>query len=172
MMLSLDDPRWQGLGHAYGDADDIPHLLRALASSPGPKQDYQDEPWFSLWSRLCHQGDVYTASYAAVPHIVQIASNVTEPVDFSFFLLPTAIEVARQTGRGPDVPEACASGYHLAISLLVETVSLHRHEAWDQTMLRSAAAALAVAKGHVDVAEALLNLDADWIAKINNGEFD
>jgi len=39
-------------------------------------------------------------------------------------------------------------------------------------MLLSAAAAQAVAKGHIDVAEALLNLDADWIAKINNFEFD
>ena len=39
-------------------------------------------------------------------------------------------------------------------------------------MLLAAAAAQAVAKGHVDVAEALMNLDADWIAKINNDERD
>lgn len=39
-------------------------------------------------------------------------------------------------------------------------------------MLLSAAAAQAVAKGHIGVAEALLNLDADWIARINNCEFD
>jgi hypothetical protein len=39
-------------------------------------------------------------------------------------------------------------------------------------MLLSVAAAQAVAKGHVGVAEALLNLDEDWITKINNDEFD
>lgn len=39
-------------------------------------------------------------------------------------------------------------------------------------MLLAVAAAQAVAKGHIDIAEALLNLDADWIAKINNDEFD
>jgi len=171
-MLTLDDPGWRDLQHAYGDAADIPDMLRALASSTGPKAGYQDEPWFSLWSSLCHQGDVYTASYAAVPHIVQIAGEAKGPVDFSFFQLPAAIEVARQTGRGPDIPGVLADDYHRAIARLMENVSLHRNEAWDQSMLLSAAAAQAVAQGHVDVAEALLNLDADWIAKINNCEFD
>lgn len=171
-MLSLDDPCWSDLQHAYGSAVDVPKLLRALGSSTGPKTSYQDEPWFSLWSSLCHQGDVYTASYVAVPHIVEIASQVREPVDFGFFQLPTAIEVARQAGRGPDIPEAYADDYHRAIKQLVENVSLRRNEAWDQSMLLSAAAAQAVGKGHIDVAEALLNLDTDWIAKINNCEFD
>jgi hypothetical protein len=171
-MLALDDPGWSKLRHAYSDAADVPDLLRTLATSTGPKASYRDEPWFSLWSSLCHQGDVYTASYAALPYIVQIANQAREPVDFSFFQLPAAIEVARRTGRGPAIPEAYANDYHLAITQLVENVSLHRHEAWDQSMLLSAAAAQAVAKGHVDVAEALMNLDANWITKINNCEFD
>lgn len=171
-MLSLDDIRWSELQHAYGDASNIPNLLRRLASSPGPKRNHQHAPWFDLWSSLCHQGDVYSASYVAVPHIVKIAGEVKEPIDFSFFQLPAAIEIARRTGHGPDIPTAYAHDYHRAIAQLVENVSLHRNEAWDQSMLLSAAAAQAVAKGHIDVAEALLNLDADWIAKINNFEFD
>ena len=171
-MLSLDDPRWKELRHAYGSAADIPDLLRALARSTAPKRDSEDEPWFSLWSSLCHQGDVDTASYAAVPHIVQIAGEAKGPVDFSFFLLPASVEVARRTGRGPAIPEAYADDYHRAIARLVENVNLHRNEAWDQSMLLSAAAAQAVAKGHIDVAEAFMNLDADWIAKINNDERD
>jgi hypothetical protein len=171
-MLPLDDPRWKELQHAYGDAADVPDMLRALASSTGPKTGCQDEPWFSLWSSLCHQGDVYTASYAAVPHIVKIASKAKAPIDFSFFQLPAAIEIARRTGRGPDIPEVYVDDYHRAVASLLENASLHRYEPWDQSMLLSVAAAQAVAKGHVDVAEALLNLDADWIAKINNGEFD
>jgi hypothetical protein len=170
-MLSLDDPRWIELRHAYGNAADVPDLIRALALSTAPKEGYRDEPWFSLWSSLCHQGDVYTASYAATPHIVQIASEAKEPIDFSFFQLPAAVEVARRTGRGPDIPETLANDYHLAIARLTENVSLHRKEAWDQSMLLSAAAAQAVAKGHFSVAQALLNLDADWIAKINNCEY-
>ena len=59
-----------------------------------------------------------------------------------------------------------------AIARLPDLVSLHRHEPWGQAMLLSAAAAQAVAKGHIDVAEALMNLDDDWIGRINRGEFD
>jgi hypothetical protein len=171
-MLELDDPRWGRLRHAYGDALDIPVLLRALGLSTGPKKGYQDEPWFSLWSSLCHQGDVYTASYAAVPHIVRIAGETGTPVDSSFFQLPAAIEVARKTGHGPEIPEAIAGEYHRALARLAENVSIHRNYPWDQSMLLSVAAAQAVAKGHIEVAEALLNLDEYWIAKINRHEFD
>jgi hypothetical protein len=39
-------------------------------------------------------------------------------------------------------------------------------------MLLSAAAAQAIAKGHIDVAAALLNLDDAWIAKIIKCEFE
>jgi len=171
-MLSLSDPRWKELRHAYGEAADVPSLLQALATSTGPTSGYQAEPWLSLWSRLCHQGDVYTASYAAVPHIVRIASEANGPIDFSFFALPAAVEIARQTGRGPDIPEVCVDDYRRALEQLVENVSLHRNDAWDRSTLLAVAAAQAVAKGHIDIAEALLNLDADWIAKINNDEFD
>lgn len=171
-MLSLDDPRWNELQHAYGRAGNVPDLLRTLASSTGPNARVQDEPWFSLWSNLCHQGDVDTASYAAVPHVVHIASQAAEPVDFGFFQLPTAIEFARQTGGGPEIPPFLAEDYHDAIQQLTDNVSLHRHHPWDQSMLLSAAAAQAVAKGHVDVADALLNMDAGIISRIRNCEFD
>jgi hypothetical protein len=48
---------------------DIPPRLRQLRTFPSAR-DYQSQPYFSLWSALCHQGDVYTASYAAVPYLV------------------------------------------------------------------------------------------------------
>jgi hypothetical protein len=157
-MLPLDDPRWKDLQHAYGEATDIPALLRLLAQSSGPNAHYREEPWFSLWSRLCHQDDVFTASYAAVPHIVRIAADATGPIDASFFLLPTSVEIARKTGRGPHVPQAYAEDYHHAIGLLLDNAFLHRHEAWDRSMLLSVAAAQAIAKGHVDLAESLLDM--------------
>lgn len=52
---------WSELRHAYGPADDIPALLQRLDPNPGA------EVWGELWSRLCHQGTVYSASYAALP---------------------------------------------------------------------------------------------------------
>ncbi len=171
-MLSLDSQRWGELRNCYGPATTTPDLLRTLERSSGPKISYDAEPWFSLWSSLCHQDDVYSASYAVVPHIVRIALTTTTPIDFSFYLLPASIEVSRSAGRGPGIPPDLEEAYQLAIASLTECISLHRHESWDRSTFLSASAAQAVAKGHIDIAEAILNLDDDLIARINNLDFD
>lgn len=98
-MPDLDSPRWRELQDAYGPATKIPKLVRQLQSDPSPKASSNDEPWFSLWSALCHQGDVYTASYAAVPAIVATLRAARLPITMDFFLLPVCIELARM--RGP-----------------------------------------------------------------------
>jgi hypothetical protein len=170
-MIALDDARWAQLTHAYGSAADIPARLRELPNTPGQRASGQ-EPWATLWSSLCHQGDVYSASYAAVPHVVATALSVDAALDFSFFLLPASVEVARVTGRGPEIPDFLAPAYHEALGRLPDAVAAHRHRPWDQDMTIATAAALAVAKGHHALAEAVMNLDDDWIGKINHGEFD
>jgi hypothetical protein len=166
--LPLDDQRWTTLHHAYGPASDTPQLLRQLALSPGPKQGDISEPWYSLWSSLCHQGDVYSASYAALPHIVQIALEENGPISFDFFLLPAAIEVQRFRKRGPEVPPFLHDAYVTGLAMLTDCVSAHRSEPWDQSMILSVAAAQAVSKGQHFVADALMNIDDAWISKINS----
>ena len=62
---------WAALHHAYGTAEDVPDLLAAAEDSGtdfGPA-------WDEVWSRLCHQGTVYTASYAALPALLEIANR-------------------------------------------------------------------------------------------------
>jgi hypothetical protein len=170
-MLALEDPRWSELSQAYGHAAGIPKLLADLAASKGQARP-NDEPFFSLWSSLCHQGDVYTASYAAVPHIVQMAISTKEPIDFNFFLLPASIEVARHNGRGPEVPAFLAEAYKSSVAQLPESVAVHMGEAWSSDALISAVASQAVGKGHHAVAEAIMNLDDDLIRKINQQDWD
>jgi len=58
---------WRKLNHAYGAADDVPDLLARM--SPGAS----DEVWDELASRLCHQGTVYSASFAALPALEEAA---------------------------------------------------------------------------------------------------
>jgi hypothetical protein len=58
---------WSQLHHAYGTAEDVPGLLDAVG--PGAL----DPLWDELWSRLCHQGTVYSASYAALPALTEMA---------------------------------------------------------------------------------------------------
>jgi len=166
-MLPLDDPRWASLSHCYGSAADIPGLLQQLANDTGPRKGgYESEPWFSLWSSLCHQGDVFEASYAAVPHIVDIASKASAPLDCSFFQMPSAIEIARINGKGPPVRTDLAAAYIDALTRLIECIAKHLNDDWDKSTLLCAVSALAVVKGHHRIAEAILNLDNDLIDRL------
>lgn len=60
---------WSELHHAYGTAEDVPGLLDAARPAP------QDPSWDELWSRLCHQGTVYSASCAALPALRDMARH-------------------------------------------------------------------------------------------------
>lgn len=60
---------WTSLHHAYGAAGDLPALLNSLTPDPA------DEVWGELWSRICHQGSVYSASFAALPALADAAGR-------------------------------------------------------------------------------------------------
>ena len=169
-MIDLDDGRWATLTHAYGAADDIPALIRALSAQTGPAA-VDSEPWNALWSSLCHQGDVFHASYAALPHIVAIGCAAPSPVDFGFFLLPAAIEIARASGNGPDVPDDLATSYGLGVAQLAECVAIHRNDEWDAATTTAATCALAVAKGHHRLAQVIMNLDDALIDELITADF-
>jgi hypothetical protein len=62
-------PDWQQLQHAYGEASDVPALLKQLSPDPNAAV------WQELWSRICHQGTVYTASFAALPALLDTATG-------------------------------------------------------------------------------------------------
>ena len=138
---------------------------------PPPRRDYKDEPWFSLWSALCHQEDVYNASYAAVPHVVEIALITKGEIDVGFFLLPASIEVARLLGRGPALEPSLEAPYLNALRQLHECAFVHATDEWGSDMAQSIAAALAASKGQIALAQAILNLDQDIIARINTGDW-
>ena len=70
-MLELKSSRWAELTHAHGDASDIPEVLERL--SAGDESAVGD-----LASALCHQGSVYGASLAVVPHLVNIAQRIED----------------------------------------------------------------------------------------------
>src|SRR5687767_11123896 len=114
-MLALDDPRWHSLSHAYGRASDIPVLI-ADADADRRTGDDVGSTWFSLWSALCHQGDAYTASYAAVPHLMALAPNHLQRKQYEPLYLAACIELARLEGRAPPVPEDLAFAYQAAVA--------------------------------------------------------
>lgn len=157
-MLSLESQRWSELRHAYGSAGDIPELLRSLQSLPASNDD--SEPWFTLWSALAHQGDVFDASFAAVPHVVDALSRNPLKADFSYFQFPAWVEICR-VKTGIVVPADLQADYVSALARLPALVAAAAARDWDEGFLRCALAALSVAKGQPSVAEASLELTPD-----------
>ena len=69
MLNGLDAIDWGALKHAYGEASDVPDLLRGLLSAdPNIREDAIHELFGNIW----HQGTVYSASAAAVPFLFEL----------------------------------------------------------------------------------------------------
>jgi hypothetical protein len=157
-MLSLDSLEWKELKHAYGSASDIPELLRQLDTLPSANGTA--EPWFSLWSALAHQGDVYSASFAAVPHVVRVLATAPEVASSTYFQFPTWVEICRQR-HSLHVPDHLASDYFHALKMLAGLVCAASAREWDSDFLSVALSAMAVSKGFALIAEAMQELNND-----------
>lgn len=169
-MLSLDSPDWSQLEHAYGRASDIPDLLHQLEEFP-PHDGYEAPPYFMLWSSLCHQNDVYTASYAAVPHIIRILASAPTRAHWDFFLLPTCIEIERSKGRGPAIPETLRASYFDALNRIPLLAAAASEATRDEIYTRAIAAAIAVSKGQPALGEAILELDPNSVKEFMKARF-
>lgn len=75
---------WSKLEHAYGSAEDIPELLAKLSTSESARV------WDDLWSRVCHQGSVYSASLPILENLLDIA----EQWEARFRLAPLTLAAA------------------------------------------------------------------------------
>lgn len=156
-MLSLQSGRWSELQHAYGSAADIPARLEQLRGLP--KSTGKAEPWFTLWSALAHQGDVYSASFAAVPHVIAALATAPAEADESFFQFPAWVEICRAKGE-VEIPEDLKSPYFESLARLPDLVAQASAHEWEASFLACALSAIAAAKGHHAIAEASLELSS------------
>jgi hypothetical protein len=69
-VTTIDSVSWADLKHAYGDASDVPALLRRLGSDDAGDRE---GALYDLYGTIWHQGSVYSATAAAVPFLVQQA---------------------------------------------------------------------------------------------------
>ncbi len=84
MLETLNSVPWNKLGHAYGEASDVPDLVRALAS---PEQEVYEEALSHLWSNVTHQGTVYSSTAYVVPFFCELleapeVQNKTELLNY------------------------------------------------------------------------------------------
>jgi hypothetical protein len=80
---------WHALRDCYGPADDVPRLLDSVTP------DDSHPAWHELWSRLCHQGTVYPASFAALPRLESLARAWNGPQRDPLLHLAGAIVCSR-----------------------------------------------------------------------------
>lgn len=136
-LAGLDEIDWSALSHAYGSAEDIPDLLRRLAGAgsaankageaygidetddAGEAANDADEIIGDLWSSICHQGSVYSASVAAAPFLAQIAAAGVATVA-ALHLLGSIAQAAdpREVGDAEPVRAAVAACFDLLAPLL------------------------------------------------------
>jgi hypothetical protein len=140
--------------------------LRSLPDSAG-----EAEPWFGIWSALAHQGDVFDASYAAMPHVVEALSLSPGAAGFDFFMFPAWVEVCRVNG-GPPIPEDLREGYFAALARVPDLVATAARQPMTTEKLTCAVAAIAASKGQTEIAEVILELTPevakdvrDWLAE-------
>lgn len=163
-------PNWEKLHHAYGTAENIPALLEEVAAFPDESL-YEEEPWFSLWSSLYHQGDIYPASFAAVPEIVRCLAAAPQKATVSFFALPASIEVAR-VKKGIVVPEQLESEYFHALTTLGQLSAICAGAGMDDEVSRVALAAFAISIKQHAYAELILELSAEEVPEVLEWFFD
>ncbi len=173
MMLDLDDrAAWERLNHAYGSAGDIPALLRAVEALP-PYVGGDGDPYYDLWSALCHQGTIYTASYAAVPHLVRIADEAEPSLGvMSLIQLAAHIEFERDGIEDPEVPPQVAEAYKAAVRELPSVTLPLLLRATNDEDARIALFVLAASAGRRDLALAIEDLTADIVEGILDGSVE
>lgn len=154
--LPLDSPRWEELEQAFGDAGDIARLLAHLDRVSDAERQ---ELWFGLWRTLWREGEVFTASYAAMPHLVAYASDRAPRERAAALHLAGAVEVARHGRGAPELPGFLRDGYHAALRMVPELVASCAAEPWDADTAQVLAAVLAIAKGHPGFGGAALSLE-------------
>jgi hypothetical protein len=135
--------------------------MEARATAPVQKS-YTDEPWYSLWSALCHQGDVYTATYAAIPHIIAIAELDSGPRRLDLLSLAVACEAFRHKNGAPNIPPDLEFEYRISLERLRDLVlePLQNYLTVDQ--LRVLLAGIALSRGYARLGSVILSLDESF----------
>lgn len=159
-MLPLTDKRWQQLQGGYRAPFD--------ASVPLAQLEAGEPVWDKLWQELHHQGDVGEASYAAVPHLVRIAQEMTVR-DWNVYSLVALIEIERHRKKNPPLPDWLRPGYEAAwrdISLLALKDLAVCH---DPLTVQSALSVVALARRQLKLGALLCHLDEsevpEWVEK-------
>jgi hypothetical protein len=148
-MIDLASARWAELPHAYGPAADLPPLLSRLRQADQEALD-------AVFGSVCHQGSVYPASFAALPHLVSAAQEQPEAEFRAQLLILVGSIRASSDYRGDSSPAAdILEAYEAAVPIGLDAAVATLREPLDvdtAIYLLEAAAAL---KGYTGLGRVL-----------------
>ena len=113
--MDLDNIIWRKLQGGYKMVYDASRPLKKLKAAN--RQDEMNAIFDELWENLHHQGDVGTASYLAVPHLVEICIE-KKSLDWNFIGLCVLIENSRLQEHNPELPDEFQDIYFEGLSRL------------------------------------------------------
>jgi len=159
-MLPLNDLRWSELCTRNGDAAWVPRRIATLLERPDDLPAFQD-----LWPWLCSEGTAWSAAYAAVPYVVELAKRLPPDLRFEHIYFVGLVVMCSGSDALPSTEEEIAikpyllDSYRSALReimpLLAETLICEHHLS-DTRLILAAAAAL---KGHPKLGDVLNRLD-------------
>lgn len=156
-MISLDDNRWEGLKGGYKLPYDPRPALRQLEAGGD-----RESSWEELWNELHHQGDVGEVSYAAVPHLVRIATQ-SSLVDWNLYALVGTIEIERHRKTNPPVPGWLVKSYRQAWRDLLHLAMRDLPRVEDPVAISAILGVIALAKGQLKLGAFILHSDPSEI---------
>jgi hypothetical protein len=162
--MTFDDGRWIGLKGGYGMAFDPRPLLVKLESGLDV-----DHVWGELWDELHHQGDVGEASFAAVPHLARIYRE-RGGLGWNTYAIVAIIELRRNEGKNPDVPDWLRDEYFNAIRDLARIAQSQIETAQESEETRAMLSIVAIEKGLRVHARFLLEYSEEELQGMDFGE--
>jgi hypothetical protein len=152
-MLALNSSRWATLEVRSGSAVSVPYEITYLLEHPDDAERLAD-----LSSELCSEDTAWSAAYAAVPYLLEIARK--QSLEARGYALVSIGFVVMCSGDTV-VPDDLQAAYQAAISntlpFLLEMMLLPA----SLEDLRYQFLAVAALKGHLALAEVMNVLDAD-----------
>lgn len=113
--MDLDNIIWRKLQGGYKMVYDASRPLKKLKAAN--RQNEMNAIFDELWENLHHQGDVGTASYLAVSHLVEICIE-KKSLDWNFIGLCVLIENNRLQEHNPELPDEFQDIYFEGLSRL------------------------------------------------------
>jgi hypothetical protein len=151
-MIALDDPRWTEFRSGYRVEYDARPLLARFSSG----RDL-DACWSDVWNELHHQGDVDTASYAVLPHLVEAARDQRR--DWNLYAYAATLLLEAGQRANPSVPSFIEPGFVHAMRELFEMAVSDLRVGVGPLTLRSILWFLAAYGQANDLAKAIENID-------------